>query len=238
VRQLESASTLVVPDEYGGLIGTRANNVVALADDGREERVLATLPTTGDGRTNDGRCDPRGRLWVGTVDRSGHNEAGLFCVDAAGTVTRVRDGVGLSNGIDWSPDGRRCYYVDSATRRVDVFELGDDGLPTGWRPLVETDFTPDGLTVDADGGVWVAAWDGGAVHRFTPDGRLDRTVEVPGGFITSCAFGSATTLFITSARVELADEQLVRQPRAGGLFAVDVGVTGRGYTPFKSPPDQ
>lgn len=232
---LESAATMVVPDDGGGLVATSANTVVLLGDDGTERRVLAALPRAGDGRTNDGRCDPHGRLWVGTVDRSGAKAAGLFCVDADGAVTRVREGVGMSNGLDWSPDGRRCYYVDTYTRRVDVCDLDDDGFPVRWRPLVETEFMPDGLTVDSLGGVWVAAWDGGAVHRFTPDGRLDRTVAVPGGFVTSCAFGGATTLYITSARVDLPAGELARQPHAGGLFAVDVGVTGRGYTPFRAP---
>ncbi len=177
---------------------------------------------------------PDGSLVGGYSHRSGEAKAGLFCVEADGSVRRVRSGVALSNGIDWSPDGRVCYYVDSLTYRVDIFHLDTDGLPTRSETLVEMDSIPDGLSVDAEGGVWVALWDGGAVHRYTPSGRLDRVVTVPGGFITSCAFGGPqlTTLFITTARGGLPEAELRSQPHAGALFALDVGVPGRGYTPF------
>jgi len=234
VAAVTSPTSIAVPDCHGDLVGTRANAVVVLDVGGVEQRELCRLPPAGDGRANDGRCDPQGRLWVGTVDRSGRGAAGLFCVGADGTSMQVRDGVGLSNGIDWSPDGRRCYHVDSLVRRVDELTLGDDGLPLSVRPLIETEYIPDGLSVDADGAIWLAAWDGGAVHRYTPDGRLDRTLAVPGGFVTSCAFGGAadTTLYITTARAGLPTHELAAQPLAGGLFVADVGVAGRGYTPF------
>ena len=175
-----------------------------------------------------------GRLWVGTVDRSGARLAGLFCVDAEGSLTRVLSDVGLSNGLDWSPDGRTCYYVDSFEHTVRSLHLGRNGLPERVETLVRIDATPDGVTVDADGGVWVALWDGGAVHRYTPQGRLDRVVEVPGGFVTSCAFGGAdlSTLYITTARGGLSASELQASPSAGGLFTADVGVSGRGYTAF------
>jgi sugar lactone lactonase YvrE len=201
---------------------------------GRIGRTIATLPSDGDGVTNDGRCDRQGRFWVGTTDRSGARQGGLFCVAADGSSTRLLDGIGLSNGLDWSPDGAVCHYVDSLAHSLTDLHLGDDGLPVSARTLVRFDTTPDGVTVDRDGGIWVALWDGGAVHRYTPDGRLDAVVTVPGGFVTSCAFGGAdlATLFITTARAGLSAGELAAAPHAGALFGADVGRTGCGYTPF------
>lgn len=224
----------VVPDIDGGLVGVVGLDIIRFDNLGMEGSVIASLPPGGDGLANDGRCDPHGRLWVGTVDRSEAKAAGLFCVADDGSVAQVRRGVGLSNGIDWSPDGQSCYYVDSLSYRVEVLHLGFDGFPIRSETLVSLDFLPDGLTVDAEGGIWVALWNGGAVHRYTPDGRLDRVVAVPGGFVTSCAFGGSdqTRLFITTARCGMPKADLRSQPNAGGLFAVDVGVAGRGYTAF------
>lgn len=232
--ELAARVTAVVPAAAGGLVAAADCSVVHLDERGRLGTVIATLPRAGDGVTNDARCDPFGRIWVGTVDRSGAGAAGLFCVSADGTVVTIRSGVGLSNGLDWSPDGRTCHYVDSFAHCIHDLHLDGDGLPVRTTVLTEMDAIPDGLTVDAEGGVWVALWDGGAVHRYLPDGRLDRVVTVPGGFVTSCAFGgtASTTLYITTARTDLPDRQRREQPHAGGLFAADVGVPGRGYTPF------
>ena len=233
---LDRRITAVVPGAQGGFIAAVDATVAHLDDNGRIGPVIATLPGDGDGVTNDGRCDPAGRLWVGTTDRSGSKQAGLFCVDASGSVTKVRGDVGLSNGLDWSPDGHTCHYVDSHAHCVQNLYLGADGLPMRSETMVEIEATPDGLTVDADGGVWVALWDGGAVHRYTPDGRLDRVVNVPGGFVTSCAFGGSdrSTLYITTARTGLLEDDLRKHPKAGGLFAADLGVRGCGYTAFAS----
>ncbi|MDW3213870.1 MAG: SMP-30/gluconolactonase/LRE family protein [Ilumatobacteraceae bacterium] len=231
---LDRRVSAVVPAIDDGLIAVAGIDVVRIDESGRVGETIAPLPPDGDGLANDARCDPMGRLWVGTVDRSGDQRGGLFCVADDGSTVQVRDGIALSNGIDWSPDGRTCHYVDSLAHRVETIHLDADGLPTHSEPLAHIDAIPDGLSVDAEGAVWVALWDGGAIHRYTPDGRLDRVVEVPGGFITSCAFGGPdlTTLFITSARGGLPDEQLREQPHAGALFALDVGIAGRGYTPF------
>jgi len=233
---LDGRVTAVVPHAGGGLAAAVDCSVAHLDEQGRVGRTISALPSDGDGLTNDGRSDPRGRLWVGTVDRSGAQRAGLFCVDAEGLVTKVLDGVGLSNGLDWSPDGRTCHYVDSFEHTVRNLHLGPNGLPERVETFVTIEATPDGLTVDADGGVWVALWDGGAVHRYTPDGRLDCVVKVPGGFVTSCAFGGIdlATLYITTARSGLSAEELRITPSAGGLFAAEVGVTGCGYTAFGS----
>lgn len=233
----ERRVSAIVPDVDGSLVAVAGLSVTRIDELGQLGTTIATLPPDGDGLANDARCDPMGRLWVGTVDRSGEQQGGLFCVAADGSVNKVRGDIALSNGIDWSPDGRVCHYVDSLTHRVDTIHLDTEGLPIRSETLVHVDAIPDGLSVDAQGAVWVALWDGAAIHRYTPQGRLDRVVEVPGGFVTSCAFGGPelTTLFITTARGGLSEAQLRTQPHAGALFALDVGVAGRGYTPFGGP---
>ena len=236
-RSLERTASVVVPRCGGGFVAVSGLELVNLDGSGRFQTVIATLPPDGDGIANDGRCDPQGRLWVGTVDRSGARQAGLFRVDESGEAVKVLSGRALSNGIDWSPDGRRCYHADSLLRRIDVLLLDERGCVREAREFARFSAMPDGLSVDEEGGVWVALWDGEAVQRFAPDGRLDRTLTVPGGWITSCAFGGAglRTLYITTARVDLDADARRRHPHAGSLFAAEVDVAGRGYTPFGSP---
>ncbi|MET9895256.1 SMP-30/gluconolactonase/LRE family protein [Streptomyces sp. NPDC006465] len=171
-------------------------------------------------RANDAAVAPDGSLWCGTMRYDETPGGGTLArIDPDGTVSPILDDVAVSNGTGWSPDGRRVYYVDSPTRRIDVFDIGDDRLPVGRRPFatVEEGF-PDGLTVDADGCVWVALWDGGAVRRYTPDGVLDRVLELPVRRPTSCAFGGAdlTDLYITTARTGLA----APHPMSGSLLVV------------------
>jgi sugar lactone lactonase YvrE len=236
--RLERAASVVVPRVGGGYLAVVGLDVVTMDEDGALGSVIATLPPDGDGRANDGRCDPQGRLWVGTVDRSGARRAKLFRVDASGDTVAVLADRALSNGIDWSPDGLRCYHADSMLRRIDELRLDARGDVRDVREFATFSAMPDGLSVDEEGGVWVALWDGGVVQRFTAEGQLDRTVSVPGGWITNCAFGGPElrTLYITTARVELDADVQRRQPHAGSLFAVEVNVAGRGYTRFGSPP--
>ncbi|GHB24923.1 calcium-binding protein [Streptomyces umbrinus] len=159
-------------------------------------------------RANDAAVAPDGALWAGTMRYDEAAGGGtLSRVAPDGTVETVLDDVAVSNGTGWSPDGRLMYYIDSPTRRIDVFDF--DGQRVGGRrrlaAIEEGDGFPDGLTVDADGCVWVALWDGGAVRRYTPDGKLDRVVELPVPRPTACAFGGAdlTDLYITTARTGL-----------------------------------
>ena len=190
-------------------------------------------------RGNDAAVDAAGRLWAGTM-RYDEAEGGgrLYRVGPHGEVVTVLDEVTISNGIGWSPDGTLMYYVDTPTRRVDVFDVErESGLVAGRRKFVDLARVagfPDGLTVDADGAVWVALWDGGAVHRYTPAGRLDRVVEVPATRTTACAFGGAGLgdLYITTATVGLEPERLAGQPLAGSLFVLPGAGTGLPGTPF------
>jgi sugar lactone lactonase YvrE len=150
-------------------------------------------------------------------------------------------GVTISNGIDWDPDGRWCYYVDTPERRVDRFAFdGERGLLS--ERTVAVDLTdapgdPDGLTVDAEGCLWVAMWDGGQVRRHAPDGELLAIVDLPLDRPTSCAFGGRELdrLFITTSRYGLSAKQLSAQPEAGRMFALEPGVAGKPSTPFGGP---
>ncbi|MEV8015446.1 SMP-30/gluconolactonase/LRE family protein [Streptomyces sp. NPDC086554] len=160
-------------------------------------------------RGNDAAVAPDGALWAGTMFYDETPGAANFIrVTGDGTATEVFGDVSVSNGIGWSPDGRLMYYIDTPTRRIDVLDLGDDQLPRSRRPLAVVEDTagyPDGLTVDAEGCVWVALWDGAAVRRYTPSGALDRVIELPVARPTACAFGGTglRDLYITSARTGL-----------------------------------
>jgi sugar lactone lactonase YvrE len=185
-------------------------------------------------RMNEGGCDPDGRFWCGSMaydQRPG--AAALYRLDADGSVHRVLDGITVSNGLEWSPDGSLAYYDDTATHRVDVFDYHRDAGLTGRRPFVRLPDggNPDGLTVDAEGGVWVALYGSGAVHRYTPAGVLDGVVEVPAAQVTACTFGGPRLdqLFVTTSRegLEPGDD-----PLAGSLFRADVGVAGRPVREF------
>lgn len=185
-----------------------------------------------DVRMNDGACDPDGRFYCGSMaydQRPG--AASLYRLDPDRSVRVVLRGVTISNGLDWSPDGSRAYYNDTPTRRIAVFDYDRDNGLTNQRTFAAVDGHPDGLTVDAEGGVWVALFDGGAVHRYTADGRLDAVVEVPARKVTACTFGGERLdrLFITTSREGLAPGD---DPLAGSLFAADVGVRGQPVREF------
>lgn len=179
-------------------------------------------------RMNEGGCDPDGRLWCGSMayDQT-PGAAAMYRLDSDGRVRQVFGDVTVSNGLDWSPDGALAYYADTATHRVDVFDYDREAGLTGRRPFVTLgdDDNPDGLTVDAEGGVWVALYGGGAVHRYAPAGHLDAVVEVPTGQVTACTLGGPALdqLFITTSREGLGPDD---DPLAGALFTVPAGVRG------------
>jgi sugar lactone lactonase YvrE len=172
-------------------------------------------------RANDAAVAPDGSLWAGTMRYDEAPGGGtLSRVTGDGSVEVVLDDVAVSNGTGWSPDGSLMYYIDSPTRRVDVFDH-EHGSVANRRPFVEIEDGagfPDGLTVDAEGCVWVALWEGSAVRRYTPDGELDRVIPLPVPRVTACAFAGPelTDLYITTARVGLASPP----PLAGSVFVV------------------
>ena len=185
-------------------------------------------------RFNDGKADPGGRFWAGTMryDKAAHGGA-LYCFAPDGTVSLEIAAVTISNGLDWSPDGRTMYYVDTPTQRIDAFDFEPaSGTISGRRPLITidpADGNPDGLTVDAEGHIWLALWRGWAVRRYAPDGRFEREIRLPTSLVTSVAFGGAglDELYITSANEELDAAERGAQPEAGALFRCVPGVRGR-----------
>lgn len=183
-------------------------------------------------RMNEGGCDPDGRFYCGSMAYDQRPEAAsLYRLDPDGTVHVVLEGVTVSNGLEWSPDGSRAYYNDTPTHCITVFDYEFDSGLTGRRVLAEVGGSPDGLTVDAEGGVWTALFGGGEVRRYTPEGRLDAVIEVPADNVTACAFGGSdlADLFITTSREGLSADE---EPLAGSLFTAHPGVRGRRVREF------
>jgi sugar lactone lactonase YvrE len=186
-------------------------------------------------RMNDGGCDPDGRFYCGSMAYDKSTGAGsLYRLDLDRSVHTVLDGVTISNGLEWTPDGRHAYYNDTPTHRISVFDYDPvEGL-TGRRTLVELpdDAHPDGLTVDAEGGVWTALYGGSAVHRYSPEGTLDAVVELPARQVTACTFGGPELdrLYITTSREDLPEGE---DPLAGSVFVASVGVRGVPTRPFR-----
>jgi sugar lactone lactonase YvrE len=227
-------------------LASAGNYVVTLQHDvarfdlerGPWERIASVESTRTDTRFNDGYVDPAGRFWAGTMSLTGKKTQGaLYRFDLAkpegARVTRMVEEVTTSNGIDWSSDGRLMYYVDTGTRRIDVFDFdAGTGAISGRRPFVtiaEADGKPDGLILDADDCIWVALWQGSAVRRYSPSGKLVQQIDLPVSCPTKCAFGGARLdeLYVTSARAALDAGQRAREPHAGSLFVARPGVNGR-----------
>jgi sugar lactone lactonase YvrE len=226
-RHVGSVAAVLRPRRGGGaVIGVERG--FALEDPDGSLRLQPQLWTGTEVRMNEGGCDPDGRFYCGSMaydQRPG--AASLYRLDARLTVQVVLAGVTVSNGLEWSPDGSRAYYNDTATHRISVFDYDSDSGLTGRRTFAEIpdDGRPDGLTVDSEGGVWTAISNGGAVHRYSPDGRLEEVLEVPARKVTACTFGGQRLdeLFITTSREGLADgEDLL----AGSLFRASPQVVG------------
>lgn len=185
-------------------------------------------------RFNDGKCDPSGRFWVGSVHlQQITGRASLYRMDGDQSIHKIIDDVTISNGIVWSHDRKKMYYIDSPLNTVDVFDYDDEtGTVSNRRIAVKIPGDiggPDGMTIDDEGKLWVALWGGYGVGRFAPDtGELLQKVEVPAPNVTSCAFGGPNleTLYITTATQDMKDAELLEYPQSGGVFSARPGVKG------------
>jgi sugar lactone lactonase YvrE len=190
---------------------------------------------------NDGSADPWGRFWIGSMAFDYEpGRASLYRFHESTGPQSVLSGVTISNGIGWSPDGRRMYYVDSAPGTITTFDVDPHGEIANPRPFaqldVATEGSPDGLCVDSEGSIWVAVWGGYEVRRYAPSGEQIGRVRIDTAQPSCCAIGgaNATTLYVTTAREHMTPEQLGAEPNAGRLFCVDVGVAGRPINSYRS----
>jgi len=216
---LDAMVGAAAPTNSGGVLVALADRLALLDLADESVRTLVRLPHGPALRSNDGACDAAGRFWIGTMALDETPGAGaLYRYDAS--LERVLDEVTLSNGIGWTRDATRMYYIDSPVQRVDLFDFElASGRVDDRRPFVsinESDGIPDGLTVDDEGGVWVALYGGSCVHRYDESGHLDAVLEVPAKNVTSCCFGDGdgSSLFVTTAAPD------------GNVYVTQPGVSG------------
>jgi D-xylonolactonase len=223
----------LAPRRSGGFIGGTEDGIAAIDPAAGKFEILFNpeeeLPGN---RFNDGKLDRQGRFWAGTMDDAERTDSGtLYRIDRDLGSTAIDSGYRVTNGPAFSPDGKLMYHSDSARQRTYVFDLASDGTATNRGVLIqfnEGEGYPDGMTVDRDGCLWVALWDGWSVRRYSPAGEWLETVRMPVARPTSCAFGGRDfdRLYITSASIGLDESARAMQPNAGGLFMITPGVRG------------
>lgn len=222
--------SFVVPIDGGRILVGRDDCLHPLEDD-RLGPPIARLAMPAHNRMNDATVDPQGRLWFGTMDDREREPSGAVHVLDRGALRRAGGACVITNGPAVSPDGHFLYHVDTLARRIWRFEIGA-------RPVLENgilfaeidrgDGLPDGVTVDSEGCLWVGLWDGWALRRYDPDGRLMASVSLPCANITKVAFGGdgLRTGFVTTARAGLTGDPLSAQPLAGALFSFEAPAAG------------
>jgi sugar lactone lactonase YvrE len=214
-----------VPRASGGLVVAAGNGFYSLDPGSGDVDLLAAAPGQPDTRMNDGKCDRAGRFYAGTMamDES-PGQGSLYRLDPDHTLTEIYTGIGISNGIGWSPDDRLMYYIDSFDYRVDVLDYDPQAGRMGERRtfarLGSDDVVPDGMAVDSEGGVWVAVWGASVIQRYDSAGELTSVVRLPAAHVTSCAFGGPELdqLYITTAAGP--------GSCAGALFTCPAGIAG------------
>ncbi len=228
--------------EQGGLVAAMKPGFALLdLDQGKIDIVARPETDHPDNRLNDGACDAMGRFWAGSMDDNEASPTGhLYRLNPDRGIARFEAGFVVTNGIRWSNDNTRMYFVDSAARTIWCYDFDlATGMPTARRvfaQLTEADGYPDGLCVDAEDHVWSAHWAGARITRYRPGGTRERTIEIPAPNVTSCCFGGTDldVLYVTTARIGLDAAVLHRAPLAGGLFAVTgLGVRGTPAHRFK-----
>jgi sugar lactone lactonase YvrE len=183
-------------------------------------------------RLNDAKVDLQGRIWFGSMDDAETQPSGGFYrLDADFSMHKVDSDYICANGPTFSPDGKRVYHTDSLRNEIYQFDVQPDGSLANKRSFAKfeaKDGSPDGMTTDAEGYLWVALWGGSGIARFSPDGKRDRFISLPVSQVTSCCFAGdkLDRMFVTTAKIGLSPEQLRQEPHAGSFFEVDPGVTG------------
>ena len=238
----EMVTAIAVRRSGGLIIASRASIDFFDPGTGRPSPFVAPEKDKPKNRSNDGKCDRQGRFWYGTMmngfaeDMSEvpftENTGGLYRIDPDGSVHVFEKAVGISNTFAWSPDERTMYFADTLDAIYAYDFDASSGEVSNRRTFAKPDSKdyglPDGSTIDAQGFLWNARWDGGCLIRFAPDGSIDRVVKMPCRRVTSCIFGGPDldVLYVTTVRYGLSEAELAEQPLAGGIFAVDAGVKG------------
>ena len=243
LRRLEPATgrvqTWPMPEMVGSVALTDDPSLLLVALTSRlalwhvETGAFRTLAEPGftdpDHRFNDGRCDPAGRFWVGSMDNITRAPVGrLYRFDLAEGLVDVAGGICIPNSLAFAPDGRTMYFADSLAHRIDAFDYDPaTGTRGAARPFAASapPAFPDGSCIDADGGLWNAEFHGARLVRYAADGRIDRVVPLPVQRPTCCAFGGPGlgTLYVTTTSQRMSEAEMEAEPLAGALLALDVG---------------
>ncbi len=227
----QPVGTVVLRQRGGFVLALRDGLAFYDASSNQLESIIDPEADKPESRFNDGAVDRHGRFWAGTMGK-GDGAGALYRLDADLSLHTMVTGVTTSNGLGWSPDNTILYYCDSGPKTIYKYDYdAATGAIENRRVFLQVapgEGSPDGLTVDSEGFIWSARWDGWKVARFDPDGKLEREFAVPAARVTSCVFGGPdlTDLYITTARTGFTDEQLQDQPLAGGVFRLQTGVKG------------
>lgn len=234
LTQLDDLIGCLAPCKNGNLILGKRLSFADLEPDSGQITVLASLDSENPAnRFNDGKCDPAGRFLAGTMDMNEKDPNGALYLFDGKQVTRLLDGICISNGLAWSPDYKTFYYIDTPTREVKAFDY-DLGTGQIVNPRLAIRIPaslgwPDGMTSDTDGNLWIAMWGGAQVTKWNPNsGKLLEQVSIPALHTSSCVFGGRdmNELYVTSARVGMSAADLKKYPLSGGLFKVITNVVG------------
>ena len=232
-----------MPSEIGTVVPyTNQEAVVALADgiytvnleSGKLKMFSDAENKMTENRFNDGKCDPLGNLWVGSMHlKQSEPKASLYKINPKGEATKMLGNITISNGIVWTSDNKKMYYIDTPTGNIRAFDYDiTNGTITNERVAVKVPESlgyPDGMAIDEEDMIWVGLWNGNSVVRFNPNtGELLQQIKVPAHNVTACAFGGENLdeMYITTARVDMSEEELEKYPLAGSIFKVKPGVKG------------
>jgi sugar lactone lactonase YvrE len=243
IQKLSDRSTFIVPCIDGSAIGALQKGLCRIPEQGQLASLMVPVESgTPDTSINDGKTGPDGRLYFGTRDLAQRREmGGLYRLDDDLVAHRLTDRVTAGNGIDWSPDASVLYFVDTGDYRVWAFDFdARDGSVSQKRvfaSVAEPDGLPDGLTVDALGGVWVALYGGGRLHRYSPDGQLTEVISTPVRYPTSCCFAGPglDALVVTSAYARIEDAGQEPSELDGAVLVTKTGIKGKPVVLCRTP---
>ena len=243
ITDISTKKTVTYPldEKIGTIVPSSTGPILALASgiyaydlaSGNQSKIVNPEDSIDNIRFNDGKCDAKGRLWVGSMglDQKQYR-ASLYKINNDGSAQQMLDSITISNGIVWTSDQKTMYYIDTPDENVKAFDFNlETGSISNERVVIEIGGIgfPDGMAIDAEGMLWIALWNGNIVSRWNPNtGKMIGQVNVPAHNITSCAFGGSNldSLFITSARVDMTKDELETYPLSGSVFVVVPGMKG------------